>query len=227
MQTKLIDTTALSKQRCPQPIECKLAYSTPYNFLGRIVDGYHPEAHDICLLTPKAAEALCEVQNYLLKKYNYGLFVYDSYRPKRAVLDFAAWSKAPPANDFELQRKALHYPHIEKSQFFELGYVSADSNHCYGNTIDLVLIDAKTKMFLNMGAIFDYMDELSHLTITAEQIGEEAYRHRQILIEAMTTFGYQPYQYEFWHFCHGGRVGSEVNAPLDIEITPDLKGIGV
>lgn len=222
----LVDTVALSKQICKQPIECELAYATPNNFVGRIIAGYHPDALDICLLTPKAAQALCAVQNHLLDHHGYGLFVYDSYRPKRAVQDFMAWANLPSANAFESKRKKLHFPHIEKTQLFELGYVSKDSNHCYANTVDLVLIDAKTKKFLDMGAIFDYMDVMSHLTATAEQIGVEAYQHRLILVEAMTRFGFVPYEKEFWHYCHGGREGSEVAGPLDVEITASLRGVG-
>src|SRR5579883_153689 len=223
----LIDTVALSKKICDQPIQCQLAYTTANNFLGRIVNGYHQDAFDICLLTPKAAHALCQVQNELIHNHELGLLVFDAYRPRRAVKDFMQWSKAPPASDFELQRKKLHYPHIEKNQLFDLGYVAEDSNHCYGNTVDLVLIDLQTKKILNMGDIFDYMDPLSHITNTENEIGAEAYQNRQILRDAMEKHGFHPYQYEFWHYCHGGPKGREVEGPLDIEITANLKGIGV
>lgn len=222
--SNLVDTVALSKHCCEFPIQAELAYATANNFLGRIVDGYHPEAQDLCLLTPKAANALCHVQNELIEKYQYGLMVYDAYRPKRAVMDFVKWSNLDPANDFELQRKNLHYPHITKKELFALGYVAEDSNHCYGNTVDLVLMELGSRKMLNMGAIFDYMDEKSHLVTPPEIIGQDAYRHRQILIDAMVKFGFETYEKEFWHYCHGGKSGREVSTPLDVEITPDLRG---
>lgn len=222
--TILTDVIHLSKiQGHSYPIQGKLAYATPHNFVGRVLNGYHPEALDIFLLTPKAARAICEVQNYLINTYELGLFIFDAYRPRRTVFDFLEWSQLPPANTFELERKALHYPHIEKNQLFSLGYISNDSNHCYGNTVDLALINIKNNTLLNMGTIFDFMDRLSHLDATVAQIGAEAYQNRQILLEAMMKFGFEPYEKEFWHFCHEGRKGSEVKVPFDIPIMPNLK----
>lgn len=221
---KLINVLELSIKRCKRPIQGELVYATPYNFVGRVLDGYHAEASDLCLLTPDAANAVCDVQNYLIDNHNVGLFIFDAYRPKRTVQDFLKWSKALPVNKFELERKALHYPHIEKSQLFSLGYLSEDSNHCYGNTVDLVLVDAQHN-FLNMGAIFDFLDEISHLTATADCIGQDAFSNRQILIKAMTAFGFESYVKEFWHFCHGGAKGREVLAPIDISIHPEVRDI--
>src|SRR6187549_2932373 len=118
----LIDVIEFSKKNCQVPIKCELAYATKFNFMGRIVDGYHPKAKDIAILTPKAARALCQVQDHLLTNHGCGLLVYDAYRPQRSVRDFMKWSKLSPVSEFELERKALHYPHIEKSQLFALGY---------------------------------------------------------------------------------------------------------
>jgi D-alanyl-D-alanine dipeptidase len=78
-----------------------------------------------------------------------------------------------------------------------------------------------------MGAQFDFMDELSHYTATAEQVGEAAVKNRKILRAAMEQFGFEAYAKEFWHFSYGGRAGHEVTSPLDIEITPELMGVGV
>ena len=75
MKNKLINVIKLSTQLCKSPIQCKLAYATKENFLGRSVKGYHAEISDFCLLTSKAANALCEVQNFLNQK-NLGLFIF-------------------------------------------------------------------------------------------------------------------------------------------------------
>lgn len=112
---------------------------------------------------------------------------------------------------------------MDKSTFFELGYVAEDSGHCYGNTVDLVLIDSNGKK-LPMGSCFDYMDKASHITATAVEIGEEAYENRKILSEAMVKFGFNTYEEEYWHFSHGGISGREIQDPLDIPITTEMKG---
>ena len=224
MKHKLIDVIKLSQQDCQHPIQCQLAYATKDNFLGRIVNGYHPDAPHICLMTRSAAEALCDVQNALNKK-QLGLFVFDSYRPLRAVKDFKEWMSQPSNDEHELARKKIHYPNVEKTQLAALGYVCDDvSNHCFGDTIDLSLMDIRSGKLIDMGACFDYFDELSFPTTPVEKIGLEAHRNRLILTEAMQAAGYQPYDKEYWHFTYHKR---EVEMPLDIEITPELAGLGV
>jgi D-alanyl-D-alanine dipeptidase len=211
----LVDVLPLAKKYCKHAIECKLAYATNENFLGRIVAGYHPDVCNICYLTPNAAEALCKVQDILNKK-QLGLFVFDSYRPLRAVRDFNHWMRAPVKNDHELARKEIHYPHVEKNQLAVLGYVCDDvSNHCFGDTIDLSLIELSSKKFLNMGACFDFFDEISYPAASAKMIGQEAFDNRRILSDAMQEAGFLPYEKEYWHFTFRQR---DVKEPLDIEI---------
>lgn len=227
----LVDVVALSKIRCLAPIKGELKYATSENFVGRPLAGYStdPNAREVCLLEQKTAEALCAVQNNLIRKYNnkYGLMIYDAYRPKRAVLDILHWSKQSPGSDYELLRKNLHYPHIEKKQLFELGYVREDSNHCYANTVDIVLVDPMSGKLYDFGACYDYMDELSHTTMTAEDIGDEAYQLRKLLAAIMQEHGFESIKEEFWHFSYHGKDGRATDEAIDIEITPQLKGLGV
>ena len=223
MLDKLVDVVALSHKRCSRPIAAQLVYATPDNFLGRTVAAYTPGVTDFALLTKEAADSLCQVQNELLTQHNLGLLIYDSYRPKTAVLDFVHFSKAPIHSDYELARKQIHYPHIEKNQFFDLGYVAEDSQHCYGNTVDLVLVDTQDKE-LNHGACFDYMDELSHINRTAADIGAEALKNRTILSDAMQKFGFLTYPYEFWHYSFKEK---SVHTPMDFPITEELRGLNV
>lgn len=222
----LVDVLALAKKNCEKPIQVELAYATANNFVGKIIDGYDPEVRDLALLSSKAALALCQVQNHLIKTKNYGLFIYDAYRPKRAVTYFAQWSASPPENEVELAQKKRHYPRVEKSELFSQGYLSDDSGHCYGNTVDLSLLDLQTQTFLDMGTIFDFMDKQSYSNASAEVIGNTAYEHRRILKEAMMLFGFQPYEKEYWHYSHGGIAGREHQKPLDLAITASLKGCG-
>lgn len=223
--SQLIDVTALSKKHCQRPIQALLAYATRDNFIGRIIDGYTPNLTHFALMTKDSATALCQAQNELLKNHNLGLLIYDSYRPKRAVRDFVKWSTAPVGEDeqgqCELARKQIHYPRIPKDKMFELGYVAEDSQHCYGHTVDLVLID-ESGQELDLGACFDFMDERSHLTATETEIGAEAYNNRQILISAMQNQGFIPYQNEFWHYSYKNKM---IQEPIDIFITEELQGL--
>ncbi len=215
----LIDVITLSQKTCKNPIECTLAYATTENFLGRIVKGYSPQAKHVCFMAPKAAKALCQVQNQL-NENNLGLFIFDSFRPLRAVKDFGQWMHQSVEDTQELTRKKIHYPHVEKNQLAELGYVNDHvSNHCFGDTVDLTLIQLSDKSFLDMGACFDFFDDISHQTATAKMIGEIAYQNRQLLLQAMQTAGYLPYEKEYWHFTYHER---EVKEPLDREISMEL-----
>lgn len=223
----LLDVIELSRLLCEQSLRGKLAYATIDNFAGQILDGYHPEALEVCLMTPKAAKALCQAQNQLIRNHQLGLFIHDSYRPRRAVKRLLQWMNEPVKDEWELSQKRKHYPKVEKSEFVKLHYLSEDSNHCYGNTVDVFLCDFKTGNTLNHGTVYDYMDRKSHLSATAEEIGVEAWQNRQILQAAMTEAGFLPHDTEYWHFSHGGQEGREVREPFDLEITPGLKGLGV
>jgi D-alanyl-D-alanine dipeptidase len=220
----LVDVVALSRRMCPHPIEGRLAYATRENFLGRPVAGYRPDAQEICLLTRKTACELCRVQNALIPR-GLGLFIFDAYRPLRAVRDFAAWFPEPPASDYEKERKKIHYPHLQKTDLVAAGYApSTVSPHCYGNTVDLSLIYLDSKKHLNMGTVFDFFDTSSHTDAKAEIIGEEAIHNRQLLLEVMQQFGFVPYQNEWWHFEYQER---EVDYQMDLEITCELEGMGI
>ncbi len=211
----LIDAIQLSHTVCKKPIQCKLAYATRENFLGRIVEGYDADAAEIAYATPKAAQALCDVQSKLSEQ-GMGLFIFDSYRPLRAVRDFNIWMQEPVVDPYELERKEVHYPYIEKNQLSLLGYLADGvSNHCFGDTIDLGLIDLQTNTLMDMGACFDYFDEISHATATEQVIGKQAYANRITLTTAMQAAGFLPYEKEFWHFTYQIR---DIQEPLDFEI---------
>lgn len=221
---QLIDVVALSRKQCVAPIQVNLCYAGTENFIGRVIEGYTPGVNDFALMTQDAGQALCAVQNELIKNHNMRLLIYDTYRPQRAVKDFVTWSKQPVnTTGNELARKAIHYPRIEKAQMFELGYVSANSQHCYGHTVDLVLTDT-LGVELEHGACMDFMDRLSHLDVTADEIGEKAFLHRQILSGAMQKEGFLTYPFEYWHFCYKNKL---IGEPMDFAITPELRGLNV
>lgn len=212
----LIDAVDLSRKRCTEPIVCDLKYATTENFVGRVIEGYHPDVKNLALLSPKVAERLCFVQNSLVSNYNYGLIVFDAYRPRRAVLDFLHWCTQKEINEYEKIRQSIHYPKLDKSQLFELHYLMEDSRHCYGNTVDVMLLSLSNKQLIPMGAPFDYFDEISYTHADPSSIGEIAHRNRHILVNAMKQEGFVPAITEFWHYTHPDL--KEIDEPLDIPI---------
>lgn len=219
----LVDVIALSRRYCTQPIQGCLAYATRENFVGRVIAGYHPEASDVCLVTSTVAKQLCLLQNELVHQ-GLSLFIFDAYRPLRAVRDWSNWYRQPAENEYEKERKKVHYPHLEKEDLIRLGYApDTVSRHCFGHVVDVTLVNLQDGKLLNMGTDFDYFDSSSHLDAGIEIIGEEAVRNREFLVKIMQRFGFMPYEYEWWHFDY---QKEEVNEPMDLEITPDLKGLG-
>lgn len=220
----LVDVIQLSSVQCQKPILGDLKYASDDNFVGRIIDGYHNDARDICLLAPQAAAMVCQAQNYLYQHYNLSLIILDAYRPLRAVRDFVHWFQQPPTHE-EVVRKKIHYPDLEKNQLGKEGYIAETvSRHCYGQAVDVVLIDPNNHRELDMGTCFDYFGELSHSTRTEDELGIAVFQNRKILSDVMAKFHFQVHPKEYWHFDFHVR---EIQEPLDIIITPDLKGLGV
>jgi len=220
----LVDLIALSQRSCAQPIQGCLAYATKDNFVGRVIAGYHPEASDVCLVTATVAKQLCALQNELVQQ-DLSLFIFDAYRPLRAVRDWSGWYRQPNVNAYEHERKKLHYPHLEKEDLIRLGYApDTVSRHCFGHVVDVTLVNLLDGKMLNMGTEFDYFDSSSHLDAGIEKIGEEAVRNREFLVQIMQKYGFVSYEYEWWHFDYHE---IEVKEPMDLEITPDLKSLGV
>jgi len=160
------------------------------NFLGRPVAGYETPT---CLLTRDTVAALARAQEKL-QAFGLGLKVFDCYRPKRAVADFVAWAK-----DLSDQtRKAEHYPNVDKSRLFELGYIAERSGHSRGSTLDLTLVDMRTGEELDMGGRYDLFDEASWPS--DQTVSTQARANRMLLQDVMLDAGFRPLKEEWWHF---------------------------
>lgn len=220
-----VDVIGLSKLHCKKVILGDLKYASHENFVGRVIAGYSEAARDVCLLAPQAAQMLCHVQNHLVDQFGYGLIIYDAFRPLRAVADFASWFEIPPENQYELMRKEIHYPHLKKQDLPQLGYVAKEvSRHCFGRAVDLTLISIDTLQPLDMGACYDFFDDLSHSTTKADRIGQKAYDNRLILINVMEKYGFYVHEKEYWHFDYHLQ---EIPSAIDGEISPALKNWGI
>jgi len=160
------------------------------NFIGRPVDGYQAPA---AILTTEAARALSYVSMDLAEQ-DYGLKIFDAYRPQRAVNDFIKWAKDPG----DIRMKEEYYPRVDKNDLFSLGYIAKKSGHSRGSTIDLTLVDKKTGKELDMGSHFDYLDPIS--AHGSPLITQQQNHNRELLKIAMEKRGFKSYSGEWWHY---------------------------
>lgn len=193
-------------------IKQDIRYAGNNNFLGHPVTGYNAAE---CLLTKPTALALKAIQKKL-NTSGLSLNVYDCYRPQRAVNELIAWSKKPN----QQQMKAQFYPHVDKRDFFNLGYVAAKSGHSRGSTVDLTIVSLNGKQHIDMGTPFDYMDPLSHSE--SRNVSAVAAIHRKRLAMIMQQGGFVPYTKEWWHFTLKNEPYP--NTYFNIPITPHRHG---
>jgi D-alanyl-D-alanine dipeptidase len=124
----------------------------------------------------------------------FGLLLWDGYRPQRAVDCFVRWSTQPEDG----RTKPRHYPHIDRAEMFEQGYVATRSGHSRGSTVDLTLCDLATGEPAPMGGDHDLMDAVSHHG--AAGVTEVEATHRRRLCSLMEACGFSPYDREWWHY---------------------------
>ena len=72
------------------------------------------------------------------------------------------------------------------------------SGHNRGITVDLTIIDLKTKQELDMGTGFDNFTDSAHQSFTA--LSETILANRTLLKETMIRFGFKPLETEWWHY---------------------------
>lgn len=171
-------------------IHKELRYFLTNNFIGSKIDGYKNE----CIITTKpTAIALQKVQKELLEK-GFSLKIFDAYRPQKAVNHFVRWAKV--LNDTLMKQQ--YYPKVAKNQLFNLGYIASKSGHSRGSTVDLTIIDIKTKKELDMGSPYDFFGIESHPFY--DQITTHQKENRMLLRKVMLKNGFKPYENEWWHF---------------------------
>lgn len=171
-------------------IAVDLKYYTPHNFVGRPIDGYKSNK---VILTKTATIAVQKVEEELNKE-GLGLKVFDAYRPQTAVNHFKRWAK--DINDTLMRQE--FYPRVDKRDLFKKGFIASKSGHSRGSTIDLTIINLKTKQELDMGVAFDFFGEESghgytKLTTTQKQ-------NRIKLKKIMEKYGFRAYSKEWWHY---------------------------
>ena len=171
-------------------ITVEMRYYSNNNFIGTPIDGYHKAK---LILSYDATLALQKVQKALNEK-GLGLKVFDGYRPQRAVDHFVRWGQ--DINDIKM--KEYYYPNIDKSNLFKEGYIATRSGHSRGSTVDVTIIELKTKVELDMGSAFDYFGDNSW--INYPNITQKQKANRNLLSTFMKEYGFKPLQQEWWHF---------------------------
>lgn len=165
-------------------------YATWDNFTGKPVDGY---AANRVIGTRALCSALA-VAREKATSLDFGLLLWDGYRPQRAVDCFLRWSQQPEDG----RTKPRHYPNIDRPEMFEKGYVAARSGHSRGSTVDLTLYHSTTGELASMGSDHDLMDPVSHHG--ARGIGSTAAENRRLLRFIMEDSGFDAYDNEWWHY---------------------------
>jgi D-alanyl-D-alanine dipeptidase len=188
-------------------------YATWDNFTGKPVEGYL--ANRIV-----GTRALCEGLERArddAASHGFGLLLWDGYRPRRAVDEFVRWSRRPEDG----RTKRRHYPNIERSQMFELGYVAVRSGHSRGSTVDLTLFHLDTGELVAMGGHHDLMDAVSHHDSVG--VGRAEAANRRVLRSIMEASGFRAYPCEWWHYTLEPEPYPDTY--FDFPITEALRGL--
>lgn len=167
-----------------------LKYCTRDNFLGEPVDGY---VSPRVIATEPAARALRDVQEEL-NRFDLGLHVFDAYRPRRAVEHFIRWAK----DEGDTSTRQAFYPGRRKQQLFDEGYIARQSSHSRGSTFDLTVAVLDDDTPLDMGTAFDFFGPESWPEWRDASRAQKA--NRLLLRGIMGKHGFDPHDYEWWHF---------------------------
>jgi D-alanyl-D-alanine dipeptidase len=145
-------------------------YATKDNFTGKVL---YPT--DKVYIRKIVGDALVKVQKELKQEYNYGLKIFDGFRP--ISVQKQMWEIFPDPN-----------------------YVAnpvTGSRHNRGAAVDLTIIDSLGTE-LNMGTDYDNFTEKAHYDY--KNLSDNIKRNRKLLRDTMVKFGFEPLETEWWHF---------------------------
>jgi D-alanyl-D-alanine dipeptidase len=146
----------------------------------------------------------------------YGLLIWDVYRPRAVQEKLFNWMRA------EVKKK---YPNLtDEENYLESKKYAAPSSkikdahcppHLSGGSIDLTLYDLKTDKEADMGTVFDDCTTRAHRDFfeTKNDLSKEEVlikASRNLLRSAMEKVGFTSYQYEWWHFDIGNILWSDI-----------------
>lgn len=174
-------------------IHQQIDFATDSNCIGIHLEGYDaPKA----IMTAALAKKLREVQIELVRYYpGYSLLVLDAYRPVKAVEHIKKWA----ADLSDQKTKIKCYPDIDKKELLGKYVALGKSSHSRGSTVDIIIMDIKTKLPLDFGP--DYFGKAAHINYS--KLTEEQKKYRMMLRDLMLRNGFKPYDEEYWHFTLG------------------------
>lgn len=170
-------------------IDQKLGFATDDNCIGQRLHGYNGN-QAICTLS--LAKELKKVQWHLKNMNpNYSLRVLDAYRPRSAAEHIKRWTA--DLNDTKTKEKC--YPDLDKSKL--LGkYVANRSPHSRGSSVDVTIIDIRTKQELDFGP-HSFGDSTHYNYAKLTKVQRE---NRLMLRNLMLKHKFKPYDNEFRQF---------------------------
>ncbi len=161
-------------------IELDIKYATNQNVFYRKLYS-RPSA----LIRLPVAKALKNVQEDLFAK-GIGLKIYDAYRPYTVTCKM-----------FEILPDTIY-----------MGLPWKGSKHNKGISLDLTLIDFKTRKELPMPTPFDALVYASHPNF--KLLPENVIQNRDLLIHTMSKFGFVVDPVEWWHFNYNSDTNFEL-----------------
>jgi D-alanyl-D-alanine dipeptidase len=150
----------------------ELRYATPDNITGHAL--YPPDLP--ALLRPETARRLARAQEFL-RRWHYGLKVWDAYRPLAAQMEL--WKK------------------VHSGAFVADPEEGDGSLHTWGVAVDVTLVDEKGRE-VAMPTTFD--DFTSQASMHYAGSDPAIKQHLQILQGAMRYAGFYGLRTEWWHF---------------------------
>jgi len=177
------------KEKMPT-VELDCRYYGSNNFVGERIDGYLSSQ---AILSREAVGALLKVQEEL-KAFGLGLKIFDAYRPQKAVDHFVRWGR----DVHDVRMKSAYYPTVHKRNLFKEGYIAKHSSHSRGSTVDLTIIDLKSRVELDMGSSFDFFGE--HSWVNYSNLLPTHRANRMLLHNIMLKYNFKSYAQEWWHF---------------------------
>lgn len=118
-------------------------------------------------------DSLINVANYAYDNYGYKLCIFDAYRPLR----------------YQLQ--------LLGNETCNFNYVSSPNvaYHCRGIAIDVAFFEGNVMLSYPP---MTHEKNAHHYVI--ENLTDEQIKNREILKEVMERFGFEHYEYEWWHY---------------------------
>ncbi len=166
-----------------------IRYATYNNFVGHPLDGYK---NNKCVVSYSLKKQLTLAQEKA-QEQNLSLFIFESYRPLRAVENLVNWSFSA-----DLSTKSRFYPGLNKFDLIKNKYIAIRSTHSRGAAVDVTLIRNDSTKELDMGTEFDFFGETSHTA--SLNINDQHHNNRQLLLSIMESSGFTNYDKEWWHF---------------------------